>query len=188
MNTEIKNLSALQADEIIIATGASATRKLRIPGGEKCISAADFLLGKAEVGEKVTIIGGGLTGCEIAYELALRGKKPFIVEMMDDIIKVKGVSAANSNCLRDLIKYYQIPVHLETKTAEIKNNCIVVEQSGRIMEIPADSVIVSIGYVAGNPFVEKKQKHVHILGDADHVANLKAAIWAANDLAIQLSK
>lgn len=86
MNTEIKNLSALQADEIIIATGASATRKLRIPGGEKCISAADFLLGKAEVGEKVAIIGGGLTGCEIAYELALRGKKPFIVEMMDDII------------------------------------------------------------------------------------------------------
>jgi len=188
MNTEIKELTELQADEIIIATGAAATRKLKVPGGEKCISAADFLLGKEQMGEKVAIIGGGLTGCEIAYELALQGKKPFIVEMMDDIIKVKGVSAANSNCLRDLIKYHEIPVHLETKTMEVKESSIVVEKNGQTEEIPADSVIVSIGYMAGNPFVEKKQKHIHILGDADHVANLKAAIWAANDLAINLSK
>ena len=127
-------------------------------------------------------------GCEIAYELALQGKKPFIVEMMDDIIKVKGVSAANSNCLRDLIKYHEIPISLETKTLEVKEASIVVEKNGQTEEIPADSVIVSIGYMAGNPFVEKKQKHVHILGDADYVANLKAAIWSANDLAIKLSK
>lgn len=116
---------------------------------------AGFLLGKAQVGEKVAIIGGGLTGCEIAYELALQGKKPFIVEMVDDIIKVKGVSAANSNCLRDLIKYHEIPVHLETKTLEVKEASIVVEKNGQTEEIPADSVIVSIGYIAGNPFVEK---------------------------------
>lgn len=188
MNTEVKDLAELQADEIIIATGAAATRKLKVPGGEKCISAADFLLGKAQVGEKVAIIGGGLTGCEIAYELALQGKKPFIVEMVDDIIKVKGVSAANSNCLRDLIKYHEIPISLETRTLEVKEASIVVEKNVQAEEIPADSVIVSIGYIAGNPFVEKRQKHVHILGDADHVANLKAAIWAANDLAIKLSK
>ena len=145
-------------------------------------------MGKAQVGEKVAIIGGGLTGCEIAYELALQGKNPFIVEMVDDIIKVKGVSAANSNCLRDLIKYHEIPVHLETKTLEVKEASIVVEKNDQAEEIPADSVIVSIGYIAGKPFVEKKQKHVHILGDTDHVANLKAAIWVANDLAIKLSK
>jgi len=65
---------------------------------------------------------------------------------------------------------------------------ILVEKNRKIEELPADSVIVSIGYMAGNPFTPKKQKHVHILGDANHVANLKAAIWAANDLAIKLSK
>jgi len=79
-------------------------------------------------------------------------------------------------------------VHLETKTLEVKEGSILVEKNGQAEEIPADSVIMSIGYMAGNPFVEKKQKHVHILGDADHVANLKAAIWAANDLAIKLSR
>jgi len=121
-------------------------------------------------------------------DLALRGKKPFIVEMPDNIIKVKGVSAANSNCLRDLIRYHEIPVYLETGALEIKDNSLVVETGGQKRELPADSVIVSIGYTAGNPFITKKQKHIHVLGDADHVANLKDAIWAANDLAIRLSK
>ena len=31
----------------------------------------------------VVVIGGGLTGCEIAYELYLQGKNPTIVEMLD---------------------------------------------------------------------------------------------------------
>ena len=34
------------------------------------------------IGDVVAVIGGGLTGSEIAYELALRGKKPVIVREM----------------------------------------------------------------------------------------------------------
>ena len=69
LNTEVKSLDKLKnADEIIVATGAKA-RKLPIPGVEKALEAVDFLLGdKKRIGENVVIIGGGLTGCEIAYE------------------------------------------------------------------------------------------------------------------------
>ena len=48
---------------------------------KKAIEAIDFLSGKVDVGENPVVIGGGLTGCEIAYELCLKGKKPTIVEM-----------------------------------------------------------------------------------------------------------
>lgn len=44
------------------------------------IEACDYLNGR-DVGERVVVIGGGLTGSEIAYELALQGKRPVIVEM-----------------------------------------------------------------------------------------------------------
>lgn len=44
------------------------------------IEACEYLTG-TPVGEKVAVIGGGLTGCEIAYELALQGRQPVIVEM-----------------------------------------------------------------------------------------------------------
>ena len=95
---------------IVVATGA-IPRTLSIPGAEKAIGAIDFLLNQELAKETVAVIGGGLTGCEIAYELTLQGKKPFIVEMQDDIVKVLGVCAANSNMLRDLIRYYKIPVY-----------------------------------------------------------------------------
>lgn len=31
-------------------------------------------------------------------------------------------------------------------------------------------------------------KHIHLLGDVNQVANLKKAIWDANDLVLKLSK
>ena len=40
--------------------------------------------------------------CEIAYELALHGKKVSIVEMKDDLIAQTGVCLANSSYLREL--------------------------------------------------------------------------------------
>ena len=93
------------------------------------------------------------------------------------------------------IPLYSVPMHkwLYQNPKAFKGLSQLMEEihgygSKMFIQLTADSVIVSIGYAAGNPFVEKEQKHVHILGDADHVANLKAAIWAANDLAIQLSK
>ena len=188
MNTEITNLSTLDADEIIVATGALATRQLKVPGGERCVTAVDYLLGKAQIGEKVAVVGGGLTGCEIAYELVLAGKQPFIVEMLDDIMKVPGISAANSNCLRDLLDYHKVPIYLEAKTIEVKESAILVEANGKTVELPADTVITSIGYTAGTPFEKIRGKHVHVIGDADKVANLRNAVWAANDLAVKLSK
>ena len=61
MHTEITDIDALDADLVVIATGAHA-RTLRIPGAEKAITATDFLDGKAQVGDKVVFVGGGLTG------------------------------------------------------------------------------------------------------------------------------
>ena len=90
LNSEVKSIEAVEADEVIIATGSKPVQ-LPIPGIEHGIQAIDFLRGRKEVGDKVVIIGGGLTGCEIAYELYLQGKHPTIVEMKDDLIAVKGV-------------------------------------------------------------------------------------------------
>lgn len=88
MNTEVRSVDDLQADEVIVATGSTA-KKPPIPGVEHAIEAVDFLNGHA-VGERVVIVGGGLTGCEIAYELLLDGKKPAVVEMQNDLITARG--------------------------------------------------------------------------------------------------
>ena len=182
LNTEVTDVKSLGADEVIVATGAKAKR-IPIPGVEKSIEAVDFLLGKKQVGEKVVVIGGGLTGCEIAYELFLQGKKPAIVEMMDDLIVTPGICLANTSYLRDCFKANNLPVYLETGVKEIKDGAVVVaDKEGKTFEIEADSVILSVGY---NP-APIETKGVHVIGDAQKVGNLRSVIWGAWDVATKL--
>ena len=184
LNTEVRDIAALGADEVIVATGSTANR-IPIPGIEKGIQAIDFLLGKKEVGENVTIIGGGLTGCEIAYELYLQGKKPTIVEMKEDLIAITGVCLANSSYLRDFFKANKVPVHLETAVCEIQDDGVLVkDRNGMNYKIAADSVILSTGYKR-NPLAEKTA-HIHLVGDCDSVGNLRTVIWKAWDVAMRL--
>ncbi len=184
MNSEVKDIASLNADEVIVATGAVAN-KIPVKGAEKAIEAIDFLLDNSLAGEKVVVVGGGLTGCEIAYELYLQGKKPVIVEMQDDLITTPGVALANTSYLRDFFKTNKVPVYLETKTTEITDTSVtVMTKDGKTETIPADSVILSVGYKPA-PLAEKA-KHVHVIGDAKKVGNLRTVIWGAWDIAMKL--
>jgi len=184
LNSEVKDLSQCDADEIIIATGSKANR-IPVPGIDKGIQAIDFLRGRKEVGDNVTIIGGGLTGCEIAYELYLQGKHPTIVEMMDDLIVTPGICLANTSFLRDFFEANKVPVHLETKLAEVHDDGVtVIDKNGMKFKIAADNVILCTGYRSA-PLAEKA-KHVHIVGDAEKVGNLRSVIWGAWDVCMKL--
>jgi len=184
LNSEVKDVESLGADEVIIATGSKA-RKIPVAGAEYAMDATEYLLGEKEVGENVTIIGGGLTGCEIAYDLYLQGKKPTIVEMKDDLIAVKGICLANSSFLRDFFNANKVPVYLETKLNEIQKDSVTVTgKDGKSFKLQANSVILSVGY---NPApIAAKGKHVHVIGDAKKVGNLRTVIWNAWDVAMKL--
>ena len=182
MNTEVTDVKSLDADEIIVATGAKAKR-LPIKGADTAIEAVDYLLGNKTVGEKVVVIGGGLTGCEIAYDLFLQGKKPVIVEMQDDLITTPGICLANTSYLRDCFKTNNVPVHLETSVSEIKPDGVVItHKDGTTETVSADSVILSVGY---NP-APVATKGVHVIGDAKNVGNLRTVIWGAWDVCMKL--
>ncbi len=184
LNKEITDINSLDADEIIIATGARA-KTIPVKGSEKAIEAIDFLLGNKAVGETVCVIGGGLTGCEIAYELYLNGKKPVIIEMQDDLVTGKGICLANTSYLRDFFKTNKVLVYLETSLCEINDKGIVAKgKDGEIFSVEADSVILSVGY---NPApLVSKGKHVHIIGDAKKVGNLRSVIWGAWDTCMRI--
>ncbi len=184
-HNEITDVNSLEADEIVIATGAKA-RKLNIPGFDNSIEATDYLLDNSKAGKRIAVIGGGLTGCEIAYDLARQGKEPFIVEMTDELVKTVGICAANSECLRDLIRYHKIPVYLESGVKEIRKDSVLIGTKKGDVVIPCDTTIVSVGYVPGTPLAEESKGNIHILGDAAKVGNLKSVIWGAYDLAYSL--
>ncbi len=184
LNTEIKDTQSLGSGPIIIATGATPRILKNVPGHERMIEACEFLNGKP-VGENVAVVGGGLTGCEIAYELALQGKKVTVVEMKDDLIAQKGVCLANSSYLREWFAWKKVPVYLETVLKEVKKDSIIcTDRNGKEIEISCDSVISSAGYIPA-PLTEKS-KNVELVGDCQQVSNLKAVIWRAYEVAMKL--
>ena len=174
-----EELNNLGVDEVIYAVGATR-RNLNVDGGEKTIDAIEYLRGEKEVGNNVVIIGGGLTGCEIAYDAVLNGKKPVIIEAQQYILNMPLLCAANSNMLKEIIRYYEIPVYTSAKVVKITDNEVVIEKDGEQQIIVADTVIKSIGY--NNRGVENKA-NFHVIGDALKVGNLKDVIWDAYDLA-----
>ena len=183
-NTEVKSLDELDGfDKVVVATGAKANRP-HIPGIEKSIEACDYL-GGAPTGQKVIIIGGGLSGCEIAYDLYLKGKTPVIVEMKNDLIAVKGVCLANSSYLRDFFELNKVEVHLDTKLKEFTDKGVtVVDKDGKVFEIEGDTVITSMGY-RPKPLFEESCR-VKLVGDCSSIGNLRTAIWRAWDVAMKI--
>ena len=129
------------------------------------------------------VIGGGLTGCEIAYDLALQGKQPTIVEMKHDLIVSDKICLANTSYLRDYFKLHGTPVHLESTVCEIRENGVTVRhKDGTTEDIEADSVIISAGYIPA----PVSTKSVHVVGDAKSVGSLRTVIWQAWDVAMKL--
>ncbi|MDD6021979.1 MAG: FAD-dependent oxidoreductase [Acutalibacteraceae bacterium] len=183
-NDEIKDVSVLGDVPVIVATGAVPRLLRKVPGYEKMIEGCDYLNG-APVGQTVAVIGGGLTGCEIAYEIALQGKNPIIVEMKDDLISQKGVCLSNSSYLREWFALHEVPVYLETSLKEVRDGSVVcTDKTGKDIELKCDSVISCAGYIP-NP-VAKEGKNIHLVGDCKEVGNLRSVIWRAWDVAMKI--
>lgn len=202
LNTEISPEHDFGSDPVIIASGAQALVLHQVPGFGKSIEAIDFLSG-ATVGETVAVIGGSLTGSEIAYELALQGKKPFIIEMKNDLIAQKGVCLANSSYLREWFALHQVPVYLNSILEGIKDRpneredrqasmpvqekplTVVFRNSkGELEERDCDSVISCIGYKA-NPIMQKARNR-YLVGDCHDVGNMRTVIWRAYQVAMKI--
>lgn len=207
-HTEFKPEDRANYDEVFVATGAHE-RKLNTPGFDSphVRYAVDVLTHQNIENQNVVIIGGGLTGCELAYDLARRNKKVTIVEALPEILNVEGLSAANYNCLKELLRFYHVDVlkystvkkyengkaFVETTSLNVPNindRAMVMSLQGvhkTMQEIPVDTIIVSVGYTADQELYNQiKDEHVHLLGDTVHPGNLMSAIWGAYTTALHI--
>ena len=179
---EVHNLDELDADVVVVASG-SVDQKLRIPGGEHAIDALDYLRGQDE-GDDFVIIGGGLSGCEIAYDLYRKGKRPQIVEAKNDLMAVRGLCLANSSYLRDFFETNKVPVYLESSVEEITEDEVIISgKDGQRKALPYDRVIKAIGYRSNPVFTSE---NVCVIGDAKKVGNLRTVVWGAWKAAMKI--
>lgn len=174
------------ADAVIIATG-SDPKLFDLGDNSKVHPAAEVLVGNVDPGNQVVIVGGGLVGCELALWLALKGKKVTIVEIEDNLLAFNApLCHANSEMLEHLIPYNGVNVLTKAKVTRTTGKGVLVEVGGQEQEIPADSVILAVGYNSVNALYDQLKydiPEIYLVGDARNVANIMYAIWDAYEAA-----
>ncbi|ACB86298.1 dihydrolipoyl dehydrogenase [Natranaerobius thermophilus] len=138
----------VKANSVIIATGSeSATSDL--PGSDhKDVIGTDEILEMRELVDDLVVIGGGVTGVELAgimsefgVNVSLVKRTPYISPVDDDIAKR----------LFSILKRAGVNVMTQSQVKEIREHDgeksleVVVEKKGKEQRVPADKVLISRG-------------------------------------------
>ncbi len=186
-NTEatVERVKEEKADVVVLATGANPV-KPPIPGidGPNVVTANDVLSGKANVGFRNVVIGGGQVGAETAYHLAIQFKQVSVVEMMPQIL---ANDMTESMILTPRMVQRGIDIHTSTKVLEITEDHVLVNDGTKDIEIPADNVVLAIGSRPNQTLkqpLEESGFDVRMIGDAEKVSN----VMSANHLGYELGR
>lgn len=173
-------------DAVIVATGATPKK---FPLGENApvYTATDALLGKTPIGERVTVVGGGLVGCETALWLAQEGKCVTIVEALDRLMAVnKPLCHANSEMLERLLPFHGVETLVSSSVQKYEGGKIFVKTPQGERQLDCDTVILSVGFREDRGVFdawETSAREIYLLGDAKKVANIMYAVWDAFEVA-----
>lgn len=183
-------VKSLHPDALIIAIGAvSVTPRIsgvNLPLVQDAIKAYEHL---NEIGQKVTIIGGGTIGCELALKLAEDGHDVHVVEMgkklcaQGHMLYRIGIRKAMDQ-VRDNLHF-----HTESVCEEIQEDGVLISHDGQITKLDADTVLMAIGL---RPLKEEAfafydiTPQTYMIGDCERVGKVLEATNQAYFIAANL--
>jgi 2-enoate reductase len=156
-------------DAVVIATGGTHAMP-GIPGIDKpnVITAQDVLSGKAKAGQNVVIIGGGMVGCETGRYLAEQGKKVTVIEILGRM--ANDMFFMTRRRLMDGLRSKKVTLLTSATCEEIKEGSVqVTTADGKKETIPADTVIIAVGYKANDSLykaLEGKVPEIYCVGNS----------------------
>ena len=190
LNTRVDEavVAEVKPDVLIAAVGALPVTP-PIPGadGENVIFGAD-LMGDTPLGKNVTVIGGGMIGCEESVYLSDLGHNVTIVELQDDIAA-------------DCLKYPFLWLHHEVEERDIrvltsssctnigKDSVTVRHADGTEETFPCDSVVLAAGMRSRSDEVERLRPLVntfYVVGDARQARNVMMAVRDGYDAVVNV--
>lgn len=165
-------IGTIKPDVIILASGGVPCVP-SIPGvnGKNVVIAVDVLDGKARVGNKVIIIGGGMVGCEVADFLSTQGKEVTVVEILDEACwGMEGISKA---VLLKKLNENQVKIVTGTVVKEITAEGIVTLKGPFGIppeeKLEGDTIVMATG-VSGTEknfeHLKDKAAEFYVIGDS----------------------
>ncbi|MDZ5725549.1 FAD-dependent oxidoreductase [Acetobacterium sp. K1/6] len=186
LNTEatLSVLEEMAPDAVILATGSTPVVPRRIPGvdGENVFGIDRVLSGATGLKDKqVVLIGAGMSGIETAEYLCAAGNSLTIVDMLNKV--APDGNGTNVLDVTGRLAKYGATYMLSHALKEITPDGVILEkmEDHSEIKIPADAVVLSMGYCSNNSLAEelkKKFERVEIIGDALKVDRIEPAIRA----------
>ncbi len=133
-----------------------------VPGIDRpnVATAQDVLSGKARVGQNVVIIGGGMVGCETGHYLAEQGKTVTIIEILKRMANDMFIMTRRR--LMDGLRNKKVTLLASTTCEEIRADSVLVTTAeGKKETVPADTVIIAVGYKANDDLYKALEGKVH---------------------------
>lgn len=197
MNTAVdaQFVKSSGADTAILAVGSYHFVPKFVQGydHEKAVVSYDVLMGKRKVGKNVVVVGGGLTGSELAYDLARYGNcdKVTLVEALNDILSSgPEVPKPVDLMLRDLLDYYKVDIRTGNKIVAVNDNGAVIEDKNGIKTtVAADDVVFCIGLRPNKSLKDELMYsgiEVFEVGDGAGIGNIRSAVADAYEIARKL--
>ena len=192
LNTYIDadHIKALHPDAVILAVGSNHFMP-PIPGIDhpKSVNCYDALMKNVEIGKKVVVVGGGMTGCELAYDLAaFEGKEVTLIEALDGVMSSGPVvPKAVKMMLLDLLDKYKVDIKTGNKIVAINDIGAVIESHDGVQHtLEADTVIMAIGLKPKydmTPDLIGSGIEVYRCGDGLQVGNIRTCVAGAYEIA-----
>lgn len=193
------------ADKIILATGSVPVVPRFLPYDGKNVITSDEVLNLKEQPKSITIVGGGVIGCEIGQFLNRLGTEVKIVEMLPQLLPLEDEDTAK--VLQRGFKKEKLKFFVGDGIATVEagdNNVVATLQSGKKVE--AEKMLVAIGrrpYTEGlgiedlgiqadrgkiivNEYLETNVEGIYAIGDLTicpdlaHVASRQGVVAVEN--------
>ena len=190
-----ESIKEFGADAVICCTGADAVMPGSIPGidSEKAVSCTDVIDGIRKVGHKVAIVGAGLVGAEMAYDMAKEEKREVVlIDGLNDILSndPEGVPFQTRWMLNELLELNGVKKYMSHRLKEINDKgCLLEKSEGETVEIEADDVIIAVGFRGRKSMRESLygiDSEVYEIRSANGIGSIASQVNAAYEIARNL--
>lgn len=173
------------AKNIVIATGSAPVELPFMKFDGKTVISSDHAISLPAVPKKLVVVGGGAIGLELGSVWSRLGSDVTVVEFLPKIAALN-----DDDIVRNFTRLLQkqgIKIECGAKVTGYANGVLTAEREGKVLEFPADTVLVAVGrrpYAdglaldkAGIELTDKKRIKVD-----SHLNTTAAGVWAIGDV------
>lgn len=188
LQTEVtaEMVSSGEFDAVIVATGAHQRDIVRTPGEwhGPFIMADEVLAGRHDgLRAPVAIIGGNVTGTNVAHLLAEEGLECIIFQQGDGL--AAGVPAHAHTALLEALDDLGVRVHTSTRVVAAQVGTITAQGPDGEWQYGAGSIVIAIGREPNTALADALADadiEVHVVGDAVEPSHVQAATYSGAEV------